>query len=193
MGEAPLVETAGGLEPAGPGWFVVNARDTAWWTSEAFGASCPFEGMGEADERRRKTNDADARFPDVGINLHVLEPGKPNCMYHGEDAQEDFLVLHGECVLLVDGQERPLRGWDFVHCPAWVEHVFVGAGDGPCVLLMVGARRAGEGVLYPVSEVALGHGAGVSEETPEPSVAYARFPQWQRARVDDPRLPWSKA
>jgi uncharacterized cupin superfamily protein len=110
-------ETAGGLEPAGDGWFVVNASETCWWKSDAFGASCPFE----SDEHR---------FHQLGINLHVLEPGKPNCMYHGEDAQENFLVLHGECLLLIDGQERPLRTWDFVHCPPWVDHVFVGAGDG---------------------------------------------------------------
>jgi uncharacterized cupin superfamily protein len=191
MDEARLVETDGGLEPSGPGWFVVNVRDTAWWRSEAFGASCPFEGIGGSDERRRKTNEADARFPDVGINIHVLEPGKPNCMYHREGAQEGFLVLHGECLLLVEGEERPLRAWDFVHFPSWTDHVLVGAGDGPCAVLMVGARHAGEGVVYPVSELAQRHGAGVPEETPEPGVAYAPFPSWKRERVDNDGLPWS--
>jgi uncharacterized cupin superfamily protein len=168
--------TPGGLEPGGAGWFVVNANDTCWWRSDAFGMSCPFE----ADEQR---------FPQLGINLHVLEPGKPNCMYHGEDVQEDFLVLHGECLLLIDGQERPLRAWDFVHCPPWVEHVFVGAGDGPCVVLMVGSRPD-QNVVYPESDLARRHGAGVERQTDSAAQAYAPFPKWERTRPDDARLPW---
>jgi uncharacterized cupin superfamily protein len=96
-------------------------------------------------------------------------------MYHGEDAQEDFLVLSGECLLLIEGEERRLRQWDFVHCPPWTEHIFVGAGEGPCVLLGVGARRKGRGIRYPVSEIALKYGAGVERETTEPREAYARF------------------
>jgi len=182
MGEARLVDTAGGLEPGGPGWFVVNVRDTAWWQSDAFGASCPFEGSEEAG----------ARFPQLGINIHVLEPGKPNCMYHGESGQEAFLVLSGECLLLVDGQERRLRAWDFVHFPAWTEHVLVGAGDGPCAVLMVGARPDVDEVSYPVSELAVSHGAGVEEATPDPGVAYARFPKWSRRRHEPAGLPWQQ-
>jgi len=96
-------------------------------------------------------------------------------MYHAEDAQEDFLVLAGECLLIVEGQERPLTTWDFVHCPPWTEHVFVGAGNDPCLLLAVGARAKGRGLRYPVNDVALKHGAGVEQETNEPSEAYARF------------------
>jgi uncharacterized cupin superfamily protein len=96
-------------------------------------------------------------------------------MYHGEDEQEDFLVLHGECLLLVEGQERPLRAWDFVHCPAWTEHVFVGAGDGPCALLAIGGRSDGD-VIYPASEVAVRHGAGVEKDTTDPREAYASMP-----------------
>ena len=80
----------------------------------------------------------------IGINIQVLQPGEPNCMYHGETGQEDFLVLSGECLLLIEGEERPLKQWDFVHSPPWTEHVFVGAGDGPCVILMVGARPENE-------------------------------------------------
>ena len=129
-------ETAGGLEPAGEGWFVVNARDACWWQDKAFGPSCRFES------RERP-------FPQVAFALRVLEPGKPNCMYHGEGIQEDFLVLQGECLLLIEGQERRLHAWDFVHCPAWAEHVFVGA-EAPCVILMVGARPD-EAVVYPAS------------------------------------------
>lgn len=98
-------------------------------------------------------------------------------MYHAEDAQEDFLVLAGECLLIVEGQERPLTAWDFVHCPPMTEHVFVGAGDGPCLLLGTGARRKGRALVYPVTQAALKHGASVEVETSDPAEAYARFPE----------------
>jgi uncharacterized cupin superfamily protein len=173
---ARMAETPGGLEPAGDGWFVVNAADACWWHDEAFGETCPFES------RERP-------FPQLAIQLRVLHPGKPNCMYHGEDVQEDFLVLSGECLLLVEGQERLLHAWDFVHCPAWTEHVFVGAGDGPCAVLMVGSRPDTE-VVYPVAEVARRHGAGVERETRSPDEAYAGFPDSVRARLEGLSLPW---
>ena len=98
-------------------------------------------------------------------------------------------MLHGECLLLIDGQERLLRAWDFVHCPPWVDHVFVGAGDGPCVVLMVGSRPD-ENVVYPESELARRHGAGVERETDSPATAYAPFPKQERTHLDDARLPW---
>ncbi len=104
----------------------------------------------------------------------MLEPGQPACMYHGEDEQEDFLVLAGECLLLIEGEERPLKAWDFVHCPKSTEHVFVGAGSGPCAVLAVGSRSGG-GVVYPASELAQRHGAGVAAETHSPEEAYAGF------------------
>jgi uncharacterized cupin superfamily protein len=104
----------------------------------------------------------------------VLKPGEPSCLYHGEENQEDFLVLSGECLLLVEGEERYLRQWDFVHCPAWTEHVFVGAGEGPCLLLGVGSRK-GNGVVYPVSALAQRHGAGATEETTDPKQAYRPY------------------
>jgi uncharacterized cupin superfamily protein len=148
-----------GILPKGEGWFVVNAREAAWRDSD-FGAYTRFEG--------------DIHFPQIGINISVLAPGQPSCMYHGEDEQEDFLVLAGECLLLVEGQERRLNAWDFVHCPAWTEHVFVGAGDGPCTLLAIGGRSDGD-VIYPEAEVALRHGAGVEKTTSEPKEAYAGF------------------
>ena len=66
-------------------------------------------------------------------------------MYHWEADQEDFLVLDGEALLIVEGEERALRPWDFVHCPAETKHVIVGAGDGNCVLLAIGARNRSSG------------------------------------------------
>ena len=160
--EAPLERTERAAVSAGEGWFVLNAQGAAWFESDGHGFFAPFEGE-------------NARFPQHGSNLNTLRPGEPSCMYHGEDAQEDFLVLAGECTLVVEGQERPLRTWDFVHCPPWTEHVFVGAGDRPCLLLAVSHREKGRGLRYPVNEAALKHGAGVERETNDPNEAYARF------------------
>jgi len=157
--EGPLQQTEAGLVPEGDGWFVVNAREARWRTGD-FGAYTRFQG--------------DAGFQQIGVNIGVLEPGQPSCLYHREENQEDFLVLGGECLLLIEGEERVLRAWDFVHCPPWTEHVFVGAGDGPCAILAIGAR-AGSGLVYPRSELALRHGAGVEEETPDGNQAYAPY------------------
>ena len=104
VAEARLAPTDGGLVPQTEGWFVLNAREARWWRHEDFGSAVTFEG-----------DDDDIRFPDFGVNIQVLMPGQPNCLYHGENAQEDFLVLYGECLLLVEGEERPLRQWNFVH------------------------------------------------------------------------------
>jgi uncharacterized cupin superfamily protein len=180
--EAKLVETESGLEPEGAGWFVVNARDAAWWRHRGvFGFGCRFERL-----------DSDAEFPQLGVNLRVLQPGEPNCRYHAESDQEVFLVLRGECLLLVEGQERKLKAWDFVNCPPGTEHVFVAAGDEPCVILMVGARLPEGDIVYPVSELALSHGAGVEKESHDPMEAYADLPPRQRERLPDLGLPWQR-
>ena len=163
VAEAKLVSTENGLVPEGEGWFVVNAREARWFENEAFGRYTRFQG--------------DVPFPELGINIGVAQPGQPACMYHGEDAQEGFLVLAGECLLLVEGEERLLKTWDYFHCPAWTEHVFVGAGDGPCVVLAVGARKPDSSVVYPASEVADRHGAGVPETTKSGKEAYAPYPE----------------
>jgi uncharacterized cupin superfamily protein len=177
--EAKLVQTESGLEADSPGWFVVNARDAAWWSHrDVFGYGCPFGSRNPE------------LFPELGITLRVLQPGEPNCRYHAESTQEDFLVLSGEAVLLVDEQERPLKAWDFVHCPGGTRHVFVGAGDGPCVILMVGARREDDEILYPVSELALKYDAGVRTEADDPADAYADLDPPHRAKLPELGLPW---
>lgn len=127
----------------------------------------------------------DAPWPDTGVNVQIMEPGQPNCRYHSEPVQEDFLVLHGECIAIIDGQERPLRQWDFFHCPAGVEHVFVGAGDGPCAVLMIGSRRRDE-AHYPVDDVAARYGASVARATDDPAEAYADWRQEPRRPVPSP-------
>ena len=162
MNEAKLTQTEHGLVPEGEGWFVLSAREAPWYQNEEMGRYVRWEG---ADE---------ARFKQLGINLSVLQPGQPMCMYHGEDSQEDFLVIAGRGVLVIEGEERELGPWDFVHCPNGVKHVIVAAGSEPLIILAVGARTGGTGVLYPVDEAALKRGAGVEQETDSPKEAYAK-------------------
>jgi uncharacterized cupin superfamily protein len=178
--EARLVDTEVGKKPEGDGWFVVNVGDSV--------------SMGFGDDQYGFIFEGQVgTFPHFGINVRVLGPGKPAAMYHAESGQEAFLVLQGEAVLIVEDQERPLRQWDFVHCPPETRHMIVGAGSGPCVILCAGAREHGDedvnGGGYVVDEVALRHGAGVEEETSDPRVAYARFPDSQPTGYRDGWLP----
>ena len=173
MPEARLVDTGAGLAPQSDGWFVVNVADVAWMTHDKFGARCNFEADGRLAIERPELDVL--QHPQLGFRLHVLRPGKPSTMYHRESGQEDFLVLRGECLLVVDGEERRLRTWDLFHAPPNTAHAFVGAGDEPCVMLMVGARSDEGSIVYPRDETALKHGAGVEQDTPHPKEAYARF------------------
>ena len=179
--EARLEQLAAGLTPVTDGWFVVGIAEAAWVTREGGPAACVIEG--------------DVQFPDVGFTVAVLQPGEPNGMYHREGNQEDFLVLAGECLLLIEGEERRLKTWDFVHCPPHTEHIFVGAGDGPCAIFMTGARKGwpgDKGIVYPRNELALRHGAGVETETTKPAEAYAQYPPWKPGRPESfEGLPWA--
>lgn len=166
---------------------MVNVRDAEWWVTDSRGARCAFEN---------EYGEPPVEFPQLGINITVLEPGQYG-LYHAESAQEAFLVLSGECRLLVEGEERLLRPWDFFHAPPWTEHAFVGAGDGPCVILMTGprgpaTRSEGSGVRYPVSELAGRFGASVERDTSDPAEAYATAEWFRRERPSSwARLPWS--
>jgi uncharacterized cupin superfamily protein len=182
VSEARLENVGTGLAPATPGWFVVNANDAAWVENEAFGARCVFESSPRVLAERPDLEPQ--RFAQLGITLTVVLPGKPTGLYHSESAQEDFLVLGGECIALIDGQERRLRQWDFVHCPPGTPHCFVGAGEEPCTILMLGARFEGQTLFYPRSDLALRHGAGVEEETDSPRDAYAPLPHWRLGRPE---------
>ena len=186
--EAPLEHTEHGVVATGDGWFVLNAREARWRRREGRGAKLNFEG--------------ETVFPQVGIGLEVLEPGEPMAMYHWETDQEDFLVLSGEALLVIEGEERPLRQWDFVHCPPGTRHAIVGVGETPCVVLAIGARehhtvRLPDGGIdgaedwgaYTVDEIALRHGAGVERETNDANEAYARFPPPEPTRYHEGWLP----
>jgi uncharacterized cupin superfamily protein len=162
--EAPLQRTEEGLVPGGEGWFVLNAREARWRDRPGRGLSLPFEGPTD--------------FAQLGVTLYVLGPGEPIGMYHWEAGQEDFLVLAGEALLIVEGRERPLRRWDLVHCPPGTAHIILGAGEEPCAVLAVGARgheRGGVWGGYAVDETARRHGVSVERETSDVGEAYARF------------------
>jgi len=179
--EAQLRDFGSGLAPVTDGWFVVNVRDAEWWLADSRGAACWFES---------EYGDPPVEFGHLGINLTVLEPGQSGT-YHAESNQEAFLVLTGECKLLVEGEERRLEPWDFFHSAPWTEHAFVGAGDGPCVIVMVGAR-SGPDVRYPVSEIAARYGASVAKETSDPEEAYANAERFRRERPPSwSRQPWA--
>jgi uncharacterized cupin superfamily protein len=179
--EAQLEDAGSGLAPVGEGWFVVNVRDAEWFFADSRGARCAFEN---------EYGDPPVEFAQVAINVTVLGPGQTG-LYHAEANQEAFLVLTGECALLVEDEERRLRPWDFFHSPPWTEHAFVGAGEEPCVILMVGSR-SGPGVHYPVSELAARYGASVAEETSDWRQAYATVERFRRERPPNwARLPWA--
>ena len=189
--EARLVDTGAGLAPQGEGWFVVNVAEATWMRHDRFGARCNFEVDGRLAHERPDLEVQ--QHPQLGIRVHVLEPGKPSTMYHRESDQEDFLVLSGECLAIIEGEERPLRAWDFVHCVPNTMHSFVGAGAGPCVMLMVGARSEEGTILYPRDDVALKHSAGVETETDHPPQAYSPFGHWRSGRPESwDELPWAR-
>jgi uncharacterized cupin superfamily protein len=160
--EAKLVERDGGLEPDGDGWFIVNAADALSFKHPSSGQYIAFE------------NDK-ARFPHYGIGIHMLWPGQPNAMYHAESNQESFMVLEGECLLIVEGEERLMKKWDFFHAAPMTRHITIGAGDGPCALLMVGARLPDEVLEYPHDPLAEKYGAQSPVPTADPKVAYSEL------------------
>lgn len=178
MPEAPLRETKHGLVADVEGWFVVNAREARWRESTPFGIWCDFEGK--------------RPFPQLGINISILQPGQSLGFYHRENAQEDFLVLAGTCLLIVEDDERKLEASDFVHCPPQTEHMIVGAGDGPAVVVAVGARGLPrKGIVYVPSSVAGKHGVSVDEETSKSAEAYAHVPRSTRVPYRDGWLPFA--
>src|SRR5262245_31031334 len=172
--EAELKKTDEGLIPQAEGWFVLNAREASWIRSEERGQDTDFQGGQE--------------WAGLGFRIQVVAPGQRG-MYHAERGQEDFLVVSGECVLVIEGQERRLEAWDFVHCPPWTQHVFVGAGDAPCAIVMAGSRARVFEVLYPVNEVAAKHDASVLEDTSRPDEAYARWGPETRSAYGEGWLP----
>jgi uncharacterized cupin superfamily protein len=154
---------------------IMNVADAPTLTHSRRGAIIDFEHGREP-------------WPDIGVNITVFQPGKPNGRYHSEPVQEDFLVLSGVCLLIHRGGERPLRQWDYVHCPAGTAHIFVGAGEGPCAVLMIGSRRR-DAVHYSVNELAAKYDASVTVATDEPEEAYA---DWRTEPWCEDANPWAE-
>ncbi len=180
--ESKLEKTQHGLVPNGEGWFVLNMRDAVWRHVDGRGAVCV---VGDDFEGER-------HFAQLGVNPFVLRPGEPMAMYHWEADQEDFLVVSGEAVLIIEGEERQLRAWDFVHCPPNAKHVIIGAGSGPCLVIAVGARERSTGpdwIGFTLDEAAKRHGASLEEDTTDPNVAYARIPSREQTAYRDGWLP----
>lgn len=186
--EARLERVASGLAPVTPGWFVVNAADAAWVSNdEWYGGVCIFE----SDEfvLRGRPDLSEYVKPHAGFTLRVVPPGRPASLYHAESVQEDFLILMGECILIIEDQERRLRIWDFVHCPPMTAHTIVATDAGPCVLLATGNRRDDLERIYLRSEVALRHRAGPEVDTPDPE----RRGRWEVRRPEQwQTLPWAE-
>jgi uncharacterized cupin superfamily protein len=182
--EAELEETEAGLIPKSAGWFVMNVRDARWFEKPGQGHSVPLTGNDEYE--------AETFFPMLGMAIRVVDPGEPAGTYHWETEQEDFLVLAGAGILVVEGQERPLEQWDFVHCPPKTKHAFVGAGDAPLVLLCASSRqfqKDGPWGYYCADETAAKHNASSPEDTQDSGVAYARFPPSRATRYPGDLLP----
>ena len=183
VSESQLEKTEHGLVPTGGGWYVLNMRDAEWRHAAGRGAVCVV-----ADDFEGWRRDSDQ----LGVNPFVLMPGEPMSRYHWEAYQEAFLVVSGEAVLVVEGEERPLRAWDFVHCPPGTRHVVVGAGNGPCLVIAVGAREHDgqpDSLGFPADEVAKRHGASVEEDTLDGGVAYAELPPREPSACRDGWLP----
>ena len=183
--EAQLQDDGVGLVPVSAGWFVLNARDARWFEKPGQGHSLPLTGY-----RRARGGDV---LPDArDVDPRASDPGEPSTTYHWETEQEDFLVLAGEALLIVEGQERRLKQWDFVHCPPETRHAFVGAGEGPCVLLCASSRqfqKDGPWGFYCADETAARHNASSPEDTQDGAVAYARFPPSRPTRHPEGLLP----
>jgi uncharacterized cupin superfamily protein len=173
MHEARIEETSVGRVPADDGWFILNLSEIGWETVPGGGTWCVFESPASPSNR-------------LGIGVHVLQPGDAPGYYHAESEQEGFLVLSGECVAIVEGQERRMRAWDYLHCPPDTKHITIGAGDGPCAILMVGTRSPDHGIFYPVDEAAAKYGASVVTATASPREAYADRPPITPAKTPPP-------
>ena len=174
MKEAKLKETETGRDAEGEGWFIRNLDEVTW---ERLPDNGVWHSFGAAD----------APFGQFGLGPHILMPGEANGMYHYESSnQEGFLVLAGECIAIVEGEERHMRQWDYLHCPPGTRHITVGAGDGPCAILMIGTRLADNAPHYPADPTAARHGASVKQDTDDPKVAYAD----RRGPATQVRSPW---
>ena len=165
MHEAEIETTPEGKVPADDGWYVLNLGEMAWETVPPYGAWLGF---------------------DAGIHVHVLQPGESNGYYHAEDAQEGFLVLSGECIAVIENEERRLRRWDYFRSPPGTAHITIGAGDEPCAILMFGAPDPQRKVSWIANETAAKYGASVERTTSVGTEVYGELSAPERVRAPHP-------
>ena len=174
MEEARIEQTPEGQVPAGDGWFILNLGEMAWETAAGFGVWRDFDDQ-DSDPSER-----------MGVHVHVLGPGESNGYYHAEAAQEGFLVLSGECIAVVEGEERRMRRWDYFHSPPGTEHITIGAGDEPCAILMFGSPDPRRKVEWIANETAAKYGASVARTTGRDTEAYGELPPLRRVPPPKP-------
>ena len=172
--EAEIESTPEGQVPAGAGWYILNLGEMAWETAAGFGVWRDFDDQ-DSDPSER-----------MGVHVHVLQPGESNGYYHAEAAHEGFLVLSGECIAVVEGEERRMRRWDYFHSPAGTEHITIGAGDEPCAILMFGSPDPRRKVEWIANETAAKHGASVARTTGRDTEAYGELPPLRRVPPPTP-------
>jgi quercetin dioxygenase-like cupin family protein len=173
--EAHIETTPEGEVPRDGGWFILNLGEMAWETVPGFGVWNDFDGPAH-----------DARTPGIGVHVHVLQPGEAPGYYHAEEAQEGFIVLSGECIAIVEGHERRMRQWDYLHSPPGTEHITLGAGDAPCSILMFGSPDPSRKVEWIANETAAGYGVSVAKTTSRATEAYGDQPESVRVRAPKP-------
>ena len=172
MHAAKIEQTETGRRPADDGWYILNLAEVPWATVPGGGTWNLFESSG-------------ARWPTLGFGVHILNPGEAPGFYHAESNQEGFLVLSGECLAIVEGEERRMGPWDYLHCPPGTAHITIGAGEGPCAIVMVGTRSPDQTIQYLPEPAAARHGAAVAVATDSPREAYV-----DRPPIVPARSPW---
>jgi mannose-6-phosphate isomerase-like protein (cupin superfamily) len=181
--EAEIEETEVGLLPKTQGWFIMSALETRWFDKPGQGHSVSLTGYNEYE--------AETFFPMLGMSIRVAGPGDATTTYHWETEQEGFLVLSGEGIAIIEGEERPLKQWDFVHCPPGTRHAFAG-GEPPLVLLCASSRqfqKDGPWGYYCFDETAAKYNAASPEDTQDGEIAYARFAEVRKTRYPGGLLP----
>lgn len=87
-----------------------------------------------------------------GVNLTRLPPGAASALRHAHEKQDEFVyILEGECVLVTDAGESPMRAGMCAGFRAGTgdAHHLVNRGAADCLYLEIGDRTLFEHVTYP--------------------------------------------
>jgi hypothetical protein len=154
--ESQLEKTEHGLVSKGEGWFVLNKRDAVWRHVDGRGASASLAPISKASGNSSSSASIRSCSGSGRTDGHVPLEGRSGGLPRGV----------GEAVLIIEGEERQLRAWDFVHCPPNTKRVIGGAGSGPCFVIAVGAREHDSlcvtGVVYVIKSIRIRARGGIS-------------------------------